>query len=231
LPGPAEEAYVALAKKLGIWLVPGSLYEVAGDKIYNTTPVIDPQGTVVARYRKMFPFRPYEAGIDAGDRFCMFDVPGVGRFAVSICYDMWVPETTRSLAALGAEVILHPTMTTTLDRDVELAIARANAAQNQCYFFDINGAGAIGNGRSIICGPAGEVLHQAGTTHEVMPIEIDLERVRAARRRGSLGLGQPLKSFRDREVELTVYGERSTFLDSLGPLVKPGRTPTHSEDT
>ena len=44
---------------------------------------------------------------------------------------MWFPETTRTLAAMGAEVILHPTLTDTLDRDVELAMCRAAAAQNQ----------------------------------------------------------------------------------------------------
>ena len=71
----------------------------------------------------------------------VFDVPSVGRFGVSNCYDMWFPETTRTLAAMGAEVILHPSMTNTIDRDVELAIARTNAAINQCYFFDINVAG------------------------------------------------------------------------------------------
>jgi predicted amidohydrolase len=60
---------------------------------------------------------------------------------------MWFPETTRQLAALGAEVILHPTMTDTIDRDVELPIARANAAMNQCYFFDVNG---VGDGGTVV---------------------------------------------------------------------------------
>ena len=51
------------------------------------------------------------------------------RAGISICYDMWFPETTRSLVAMGAEVILHPTMTNTIDRDVEQSIARASAAR------------------------------------------------------------------------------------------------------
>ncbi len=75
---------------------------------------------------------------------------------------MWFPETSRTLAAMGAEVILHPTLTATIDRDVELAIVRATAAQNQCFVFDINGVGDGGNGRSIVVGPAGDVLYQAG---------------------------------------------------------------------
>src|SRR3546814_12571156 len=81
---------------------------------------------------------PYERDVEPGSEFVVLDVPGAGRFGVSICYDMWFPETTRSLVSLGAEVILHPTLTNTIDRDVEIAIARASAATNQCYFVDIN---------------------------------------------------------------------------------------------
>ena len=113
--------------------------------VHNTTPVIDPSGQVVGRYRKMFPFLPYEADVVPGEEFLVFDVADVGRFGVSICYDMWFPETTRTLVAMGAEVILHPSHTTTIDRDAELAIARASAVMNQCYLFDVNGAGPIGN--------------------------------------------------------------------------------------
>ena len=71
--------------------------------------MIDPQGEVIARFRKLFPFRPYERDVVGGKDFCVFDVPQAGRFGVSICYDMWFPETTRTLVAMGAEVILHPT--------------------------------------------------------------------------------------------------------------------------
>ena len=113
LPGPAEASFQAMALRHGIWLLPGSLYEKKDGRIYNTAPVIDPRGEVVARYRKMFPFRPYEEATTPGSEFVVFDVPGAGRFGVSICYDMWFPETTRSLAAMGAEVILHPTLTDT----------------------------------------------------------------------------------------------------------------------
>ena len=58
LPGPAEASFQAMALRHGIWLLPGSLYEKNDGRIYNTAPVIDPRGEVVARYRKMFPFRP-----------------------------------------------------------------------------------------------------------------------------------------------------------------------------
>lgn len=233
LPGPTEEALAQIARDLHIWLVPGSMYERDGDRVYNTTPVINPLGAVVARYRKMFPFLPYERDITPGSEFVVFDVPKVGRFGVSICYDMWFPETTRTLAWLGAEVIIHPTMTNTIDRDVELSIARASAAFNQCYFIDINCAGRLAFGRSVVVGPDGSVIHQAGSGHEIIPVELDLELVRRSRRRGILGLGQVLKSFRDSEVVFPPYREghgHSATLRDLGPMRLPGSATDESAD-
>jgi len=226
LPGSTESAFQEMAARHELWLLDGSLFELVHGKVYNTATVIDPNGRIVARYRKMFPFRPYENGVEAGREFCVFDVPEVGRFGVSICYDLWFPETTRTLAALGAEVILHPSMTTTIDRDVELAMVRAAAAQNQCFVVDVNGVGDGGNGRSIVSGPAGDVQYQAGTSEELIPLEIDFDRVRRSREIGVRGLGQPLKSFRDAPVPFDVYDVQSRgrqYLDSLGPLVKPER--------
>lgn len=226
LAGPTERDFCRIAKLLGIWLVPGSFYVHQNDVIYNLTPVINPAGEVVARHRKLFPFQPYESGVAAGTDFTVFDVPKVGRFGISICYDMWFPETTRTLAAMGAEVILHPSMTNTIDRDVELAIARANAAVNQCYFIDVNVAGRLGFGQSIVCGPGGEVVHLAGRGREVFPVEVNLEYVRHVRRRGWNGTTQVLKSFRDRAVDFPVCADRrlvSDSLASLGPLSMPER--------
>jgi len=228
LPGPTETRLAALARETGLWLIPGSMFEKVvsseGERVYNTTPVINPQGEVVARFRKLFPFRPYERDVAGGKDFCVFDVPGAGRFGVSICYDMWFPETTRTLVAMGAEVILHPTMTDTIDRDVELAIARASAVTNQVYFFDINGVGDGGVGRSIVCDPSGYVLHQSEVGPEIIPVEVDFVRLRRERERGLRTLGQPLKSFRDRDCDFSVYRRDSgadAYLKTLGPLSKP----------
>lgn len=220
-----EEPMQELAARHKVWLLPGSVFHKVDGKVYNVASVIDPTGKIVARYRKMFPFYPYEVGVTPGNEFCLFDVPEVGRFGVSICYDMWFPETTRTLAVQGAEVILHPTLTGTIDREIELSIARASAAMNQCYFFDINGLDAGGSGRSIICGPEGRVIYQAQNIEEIIPIEINLEKVRHSRELGLLRLGQPLKSFRDHAGDFEIYRKDypMPYLDSLGPLIKPQR--------
>lgn len=226
IPGPFEEEMKEMAVKHNVWLIPGSIFERTPDgKIYNTASVIDPDGNVVKRYRKMFPFLPYEENVTSGDEFCLFDIPDVGRFGLSICYDMWFPETSRTLAIQGAEVIIHPSLTGTIDRDIELSIVRATAAINQCFMFDINGLGAGGYGKTIVCGPEGRVLYQAENNEEIIPIEIDLERVRRSRELGVLRLGQPLKSFRDHLGYFSIYDPETThdYLDSLGPLIKPHR--------
>ena len=224
--GETEQRFRDLARELEIYLVPGSLYEKRADGIYNTTPVIDPQGEVIARHDKLFPFLPYETGVTPGRDYCVFDIPQVGRFGVVICYDMWFPEVVRTLAGMGAEVILIPTMTNTVDRDVELSIARANAAVNQCYVIDVNVAGDWGNGRSVFYGPGGELLYECGDGHDVVALELNLDEVRRVRERGWNGLGQVLKSFRDSDLSFPLHedpAERRRSMKKLGELKKPGK--------
>jgi predicted amidohydrolase len=227
IPNNFEAEMQAKAKQYGIWLLPGSIFEKSEDKIYNTATVINPKGEIVTRYRKMFPFYPYETGVTPGEHYCVFDVPNVARFGVSICYDMWFPETIRTLTTMGAEVIMHPTMSGTIDREIELSIVRAMASINQCYFFDVNGLDTGGCGRSIVCGPDGRILHQSEGTEEIIPLELNIERAKRSRELGILRLGQPLKSFRDhlKSSHFGIYQPNleTPYLDSLGPLIKPSR--------
>ena len=225
MPGPTEARFCDAARKHGIWLIPGSLFELDGDRIYNTVPVISPNGDVIARYRKLFPWMPYESGVTSGDEFVVFDVPGVARFGISNCYDMWFPETIRTLSWMGAEVILHPSLTSTIDRDAEIAMVRAHAAQNQVYFFDVNLAGPLGVGQSCIAGPGGEVVYQAGKGREIMPLRLDVGYLRDARCNGWQGLGQPLKSFRDSALRYPPYedGPDSEAWLALGEVRVPAR--------
>jgi predicted amidohydrolase len=173
----------------------------------------------------MFPFTPLEQGVAPGNEFFTFDIAGVGKFGVLNCYDIWFPETARQLTAMGVEVILHPVMTHTIDRDVDLTIAHATAAMFQAYVFDINGLGAGGNGRSAVFDPAGRALYRGDATEQIIPIEIDMEQVERSRRNGMRGLGQMMKSFRDRPAPFAVYdkGFDTAYLDALGPVAQPRR--------
>ena len=221
-----ESHYQALAKELNVWLIPGSYYENTNGAIYNTAPVIDPSGNIIARYRKMFPFFPYEKDVTCGQDFVVFEVPGVGKMGLMICYDQWFPEVSRNLAWMGAEVIICPTMTNTIDRPAELVLAKANAIVNQCYFININSVGALGYGQSILLGPQGETIYQANVGREIIPIEIDLQKVREVRERGLHGLGQTLKSFRDQPITFPVYQDRRNqgAFSRLGELKVPDST-------
>ncbi|MEM7546751.1 MAG: carbon-nitrogen hydrolase family protein [Pseudomonadota bacterium] len=223
------------ARRHGIWLIPGSMFEKTEQgAIRNTSVVINPEGEIVAKYSKMFPFRPYESGIEAGTEFCVFDVPDVGRFGLSICYDIWFPETTRQLTSQGVEVLLHPVLTGTTDREAEISIAKATAAQFQCYVFDVNGLGAGGTGRSLVIDPAATVLHQSAGQEDMFPIEIDLDMVRRQRETGMKGLGQVLKSFRDRSADFPIYDRSSgadAYLHTLGPLEVPKQGSKAGVDT
>lgn len=225
LPSDTERKLCELAKNLGIWFIPGSLYEKADGKVYNTSPVINPNGEVVTRYRKMYPFYPYEKGVEEGQEICVFEVPNVGKFGISNCFDMWFPEHSRAMVSEGAEVLLHPTLTNTQDRDIERSIVRATAAQQQCYVVDVNGAGEIAWGQSQLIGPEGDVIHSASSNEEVMLVEVDFSRIRRVRERGIMGLIQTLKSFRDAGHVYPHEGmaNRDKYLDSLGDLTVPKR--------
>jgi predicted amidohydrolase len=218
IPGPLTERLQSIARKTRQWLIPGSMWELDGDKMYNTALVISPEGEIVAKYRKMFPWLPYETGTAAGDQFCVFDVPDVGRFGLCICYDMWFPEVSRQLAWMGAEVILQPTLTPTSDRPLELAMARANALFNQCYFVSVNGIGEWGGGRSTIIDPDGRILQEASTNQTFITEILDLDHTTRTREFGTLGLGQTLKQLRDSGHKFPIYDDGNLQKGSFSKL-------------
>ena len=228
MPGEVENCFREAARKNNIWLIPGSIFERDGESVFNTSPVINPKGEVVARHRKLYPFLPYEKGVAGGERFTVFDIPGVGRIGLIVCYDMWFPETVRQLTWMGAEAIICPSLTNTVDREVELAIARSNAATNQVYFLNLNSAGRLAVGQSILVGPDGQVMHQAGVGREIIAMEMDFDHVRRVRERGMFGLCQTIKSFRDHPLDYPVYRDAQSdpgaYAD-LGELRVPERQP------
>ncbi|BAH52029.1 carbon-nitrogen hydrolase family protein [Rhodococcus opacus] len=190
LDGPHLDRICALAEETGLWLVPGSLYERDDDRIYNTAIAVSPLGEVVARYRKVFPWQPYEQTAP-GSEFVVFDIPGTGRIGLAICYDGSFPETARQLAWLGAEVIIQPTLTTTRDREMELVCSRANAWTNQVYVVNVNGADPAGVGASVVVDPEGVIRQQAGSGEEVLVDTLDLDAVTRVRSYGTFGLNRP----------------------------------------
>jgi predicted amidohydrolase len=210
LDGPRVETLRQIAGDLGRWMVPGSVYERSAEgDVYNTTVLLSPQGQLVASYRKVFPWRPYEV-CRPGDRFVVADIPGRARLGLSVCYDTWFPEVARHLAWMGAEVIVAPTLTPTSDRPQELVLTRANAIANQVFVISVNGAAPHSRGLSLVVGPEGEVRAQAGEAATVLSDVLDLDEVERVRRFGTCALNRMWNQFGDgdRPLELPLYGGR-----------------------
>lgn len=208
LGGARVTALRQLAADLGVWLVPGSVCELgANGELFNTAIALSPEGQLVASYRKVFPWRPYEP-FDAGDHFVTFEIPKIGRLGFSICYDAWFPEVTRHLAWMGAEVVLNLVKTTTCDRSQEIVLARANAIVNQVFVVSVNCAGPIGTGQSLIVDPEGLVRTATrGTESTVLTDVIDLEHVTRVRKYGTAGLTRMWDHFKpgDQPLSLPLY--------------------------
>jgi formamidase len=207
VPGELTERVGALARETGLWLIPGSVFERVGDAVANTAIVLSPAGELVASYRKCFPWQPYET-TQPGTQTVCFDIDGVGRFGLAICHDGVFPEIFRSLAWQGAEAIFQVTLTETSDRDAETVVARANAIVNQVAVVNVNAAGPVGNGRSLVIDPEGAVRYEAGVGEEVVTAVIDLDQVQRVRERGSFGLNRLWEEM-DRVgpgLELPLYG-------------------------
>jgi len=196
VPGPLTERIGVVARRARRWIQAGSIYEASGAKTYNTALLFAPDGALVSTYRKLFPWMPFEA-TDAGSAPPpVIDLPRIGKAGMMICYDGWFPEVPRSLAVRGAEVLLHPTLTSTPDREEELVLARANAIANQCYVLNVNASIDVGGGRSIGVDPEGRVLFEGGSGEEYLSEVLDLDRVRTVRERGTRGLNRLLWQLR-----------------------------------
>ena len=178
IPGPTTQALADAARKHGIYLVGGSLFEKASDgKYYNTAPVLGPDGRLLGAYRKshipedpLYHEQRYFAPGDTGVR--VFEAP-FGKFAVLICFDQWFPEAARLATLAGAELLLYPTAIGVIDEDVELNITGdweqmwrnaqlGHAAANNVFVAAVNRVGKEGSitfwGGSFIADPASKLL-------------------------------------------------------------------------
>ncbi|MHA2396965.1 MAG: carbon-nitrogen hydrolase family protein [Candidatus Thorarchaeota archaeon] len=199
-PNQLTERLGELAKKLRCWLVPGSFLEKDGSDVYNTAIAFNPKGEIVAKYRKMFPWMPQE-DTAWGTDFVTFDIPDIGRIGIVICYDLWFPELFRTLAWMGAEVILQPSLTYTSDRPAEIILAQAQAIMHQCYVLNVNVVSLQGGGDSIWVDPEGHIMERTGTHEAIITNVIDFDRVSWIRQHGHIGMNPLWKSLRDSPVQ------------------------------
>lgn len=208
IPGPTIDRLADRARRHGIYLHAGSIHETRPDdpRLFNTTVVIDPNGDIVARYRKIHLFdvvlegvAGYEesATVSPGDEIVVLDVDGTA-VGLAICYDLRFPELFRILALRGAEVILLPAaFTLTTGKDHWEPLIRARAIENGVFMVAPAQVGQHppGNwcyGRSLVVDPWGTVLATAPDVETVVTADLDRAMVRRVRRQiPSLANRQP----------------------------------------
>jgi N-carbamoylputrescine amidase len=217
---PAVALFRRLASELGV-VLPASVYERAGNTLYNTLVMIDADGTVMGHYRKAhIPESPgyhekfYFAPGDTG--FRVWDTRH-GRIGAAICWDQWFPEAARVMALQGAELLLYPTAIGSEPQDPSLdskdhwtRTMQGHAAANMVPVVASNRIGHEAGtrnaitfyGSSFIADHTGALLAVADrSTESVLVHAFDLDAQRDYRRNWGV--------FRDRRPEL--YGALTTL--------------------
>jgi len=198
IPGPLSDLLADRARRHGIFLHAGSVYErVEGEpRNYNTTVVYDPNGDEIARYRKIHLFdvdldsdTAYNesTSVAPGEEIVTFEIDEI-IVGLTICYDLRFPELFRILALRGAKVIVLPAaFTLVTGKDHWEPLIRARAIENAVY---IVAPAQVGQhppglwcyGRSMVVDPWGVVTAQASDQPTVLTSHLDLAYVEAVRR-------------------------------------------------
>ena len=223
IPGPSTEIYGELAKRYGVVIVCSLFERRAAGLYHNTAVVIERDGTIAGKYRKMhIPDDPgyYEKFyFTPGDlAFHPIDT-SLGRLGVMVCWDQWYPEAARLMALQGAEILIYPTAIGYAQEDSAeeqqrqrrawQTVMRGHAVANGLPVVAVNRVGeedAINFwGTSFVCGPQGEIYYEASEDEEEsIIVEMDLDRAEQVRRWWPF--------LRDRRIE--EYGELTRrFID------------------
>jgi predicted amidohydrolase len=198
--GALERLLAALAEELGVWIVGGTVAERDADHVYDTAPLIDPGGEVVARYRKIHlfdvelpgqpPFRE-SATFRAGNELVTHEMPQA-RLGLAVCYDLRFPELFRGLMTLGAEVVVVPAQFQHVTGRAHWhVLLRARAIENQCFVVAPAQWGRYGPpehgrrsyGHSLVVDPWGRIVAEAPEEGDAgLVAELDLAELRRVRR-------------------------------------------------
>jgi 5-aminopentanamidase len=185
--GAALMQVAAIARASGIALLLGYPERGADGAIYNAAHLIGRDGGSLANYRKCHLFGDLERGMfRAGDsQAAVVELDGI-RIGLLICYDVEFPEAVRLPALAGADLVAVPTALMDPFEVVARTVVPARAIENQLFVAYANRCGREGElrycGRSCVVGPDGADLVRAGRGEEIVSADLDLDRLRAARR-------------------------------------------------
>jgi N-carbamoylputrescine amidase len=214
--GPSVTELAKVAKRLGVVIV-APLFEARGSEVYhNTAAVIDADGTVLGKYRKMH--IPQDPGFEEKFYFTPGDLgfrtwkTAHGDIGVLICWDQWYPEAARLTALGGAQLLFYPTAIGWLPEEKAAlghaqhnaweTVQRGHGVANGCYVAATNRVGTEGRtqfwGQSFVSDPYGEIVARASIEkEEILLADCDLVKQREFRRIWPF--------FRDRRID--AYGD------------------------
>lgn len=208
IPGPSTDYFGELAKRLGVVLVISLFEKRAAGLYHNTAVVIEKDGTIAGKYRKMhipddpayyekFYFTPGDLGFHPIQT-------SVGKLGVLVCWDQWYPEAARLMALQGAEILIYPTAigyesSDTPDeqqrqRTAWTTVQRGHAVANGLPVVTVNRVGFEPDpsgqtkgiqfwGSSFVAGPQGELFYKASDDdEESLVLDIDLQHSEQVRR-------------------------------------------------
>jgi predicted amidohydrolase len=187
--GPSVRRMEIVANELSLQLIFG-LPELANGKTYNSAVHVAPKEGVVSSYHKVHLWDTEEEVFTPGDRFAVYEGP-LGRLGFLVCYDLEFPEASRTLAIMGAQLIVVSTANMRPWEESNRVYARARAMENCLFTAVANCIGKSGSteffGGSIIVDPYGHVLAEAEGSEALLVADIDLEIIAdAAKKTGHL---------------------------------------------
>lgn len=223
IPGFSTQKFGLLAKELNIVLVLSLFEKRAAGLHHNTAVVIDKDGSIAGKYRKMhipddpayyekFYFTPGDLGFEPIQT-------SIGKLGVLICWDQWYPEAARLMAMAGAEILIYPTAIgwESTDSDEEkqrqtnawVISQRAHAVANGLHVVACNRVGhepdpsKVTNGilfwgNSFVAGPQGEIIGEASQLKEEnLVVNINFNRTEEVRRMWPFFRDRRIDAFKD----------------------------------
>ena len=200
IPGEFTETFSSLAKEHGMHIVMGTIAEREGEKVYNTSVLLDDEGRIVGKYRKIKLWNGEKEHVTPGGELPVFDTK-LGKIGLLICWDLAFPELAKELALKGADFIFCPSywlhgdkygmLTSDAERravpthDTESIFVKtcseARAIENELFFLYINGWGDVDLdgyrdrliGSTRLAGPFYGTIAQAGEKEELITAEVD----------------------------------------------------------
>lgn len=187
MDGPTVSMLRQAARDSGAYLHTGSFVEKEGDRLFNTSLLLAPDGEVTAKYRKihLFGYNSLETKLlSPGDKVVVADTP-FGRVGMATCFDLRFPELFRAMVDKGAEIFLVCSAWPYPRVEPWIMLNRVRALENQAFLISSNACGMNQGsqfvGHSMVIDPWGTILAGAGDDATRVEARIDPARVAEAR--------------------------------------------------